>query len=84
MSLIDIRKKLLSIETVYHERGPAAKVPLKIGVIACVIKNPYAGRYVEDLSGLVKDAREMANEMVVELIAALGGNDIAAQWFNSG
>ena len=75
MSLINIRKKLLSIETVYHERGPAAKVPLKIGVIASVIKNPYAGRYVEDLSGLVKDAREMANEMVVELIDALGGKD---------
>jgi hypothetical protein len=75
MSLIQIRKKLLSIETVYHERGPVAKVPLKIGVIACVIKNPYAGRYVEDLSGLVKDAREMANEMVPELIDALGGKD---------
>ncbi|KXU85531.1 hypothetical protein CI15_20455 [Paraburkholderia monticola] len=75
MSLIRIRKKLLNIETIYHEGGPDAPVPLKLGAIACVIANPFAGRYVEDLSPLVRDAREMANEMVPELIAALGGND---------
>lgn len=75
MSLIKIRKMLLNVETVYHEGGPVAKTPLKLGVIACVIENPYAGRYVEDLSQLVKDAREMANEMVPELVAALGGAD---------
>lgn len=75
MSSIKIRKKILNIETAYHEGGMPAKIPLQIGVIACVIENPYAGRYVEDLSQLVKDAREMANEMVPELIVALGGKD---------
>lgn len=72
---VKIRKKLLNIETVYHEGGPRADVPLKIGAIACVIENPFAGRYVEDLSQMTKDAREMANEMVPELIDALGGTD---------
>lgn len=75
MSLIKIRKKFLTIETVYHEGGPVAKVPLRLGISACVIENPYAGRYVEDLMPLVNDAREMAKEMVPELIAALGGAD---------
>ncbi len=75
MSLIKIRKKLLTIETVYHEGGPRADVPLKLGAIACIIENPFAGRYVEDLSPLVRDAREMANEMVPELVEALGGKD---------
>lgn len=73
MSLIKIRKKLLNIETVFHEGGPRADVPLKLGAIACVIENPFAGRYVEDLSQLTLDAREMANEMVPDLIDALGG-----------
>lgn len=73
MSLIKIRKKLLNIETVYHEGGPVADVPLKLGAIACVIENPFAGRYVEDLSQLTRDAREMANAMVPELVDALGG-----------
>ncbi len=73
MSAINLRKKHLSVETVYHEGGPVAATPLKIGSIFVVIENPYAGRYVEDLSGLVKDARGLADQMVPELIEALGG-----------
>jgi hypothetical protein len=75
MSSINIRKKILTVETINHDGGPPIKTPLLIGLIACVIENPYAGKYVEDLSKLVKDAREMANEMVPELIDALGGSD---------
>jgi hypothetical protein len=73
MSIIKIRKKLLNIESIYHEGGPARTEPIKMGSIAVVINNPYAGRYVEDLSELVKDASEMAKELVPELLAALGG-----------
>ncbi len=75
MSLIKIRKKLLNVESIYHEGGPARAEPIKMGSIAVVIQNPYAGRYVEDLSGLVKDATVMANELVPELIGVLGGAD---------
>jgi hypothetical protein len=77
MSLIKIRKKILNTETVYHEGGPVAAVPLKLGVIAMVVANPFAGRYAssEELAAYVKEARSMANDMVPELIAALGGND---------
>lgn len=75
MSKIQIRKKLINIESIYHEGGPARTEPIKQGSIAVVFKNPYAGRYVEDLSELVKDAREMANEIVPELVEALGGKE---------
>ncbi|HTK00154.1 MAG TPA: amino acid synthesis family protein [Bordetella sp.] len=75
MSIIKIRKKLLNIESIYHEGGPARTEPIKMGSIAVVINNPYAGRYVEDLSELVKGASEMAKELVPELLAALGGAD---------
>ncbi|WPB58755.1 amino acid synthesis family protein [Xylophilus sp. GOD-11R] len=75
MSLIKIRKKLLNVESIYHEGGPPRAEPIRMGSIAVVIDNPYAGRYVEDLSGLVKDATEMAKELVPELLAALGGAD---------
>ncbi|MGU7776446.1 amino acid synthesis family protein, partial [Burkholderia sp. MR1-5-21] len=75
MSLIRIRKKLLDIESIYHEGGPSRAAPIKQGSIAVVIENPYAGRYVEDLSELVEDARAMANELVPELVAALGTVD---------
>lgn len=75
MSLLNIRKKLLNIETVYHEGGPVGDPPLRLGSIAVVVNNPYAGQYVEDLSALVAAAIELAKEIVPELIAALGGAD---------
>jgi len=54
-----------------------ASQPLKIGVIANVVKNPFAGRYAsgEELQAYVKLARDMANDMVPVLIDALGGVD---------
>jgi len=75
MSLIKIRKKLLNIESIYHEGGPARTEPIVMGSIAVVIENPFAGRYVEDLSEMVRDATEMAKGLVPELLAALGGPD---------
>lgn len=75
MSIIKIRKKLLNIQYIYHEGGPARTDPLKMGSIAVVIQNPYAGRYVEDLSELGQAATEMAKELVPELLEALGGAD---------
>lgn len=75
MSLIKVRKKLLNIETVYHEGGPEASVPLRMGSLAVVLDNPYAGRYVEDLSPFVEATTELAMSIVPELIEALGGAD---------
>lgn len=75
MSLVKIRKKLLNVENIYHEGGPMRDEPIKMGSIAVVLQNPYAGRYVEDLQPFVDDATKMANEIIPELIAALGGAD---------
>lgn len=73
MSDIRIRKKLLNVETVHHEGGPVADTPLQLGVIAVVLANPFAGRYVTELAWFVEAARGIANEMVPELVDALGG-----------
>lgn len=72
---IKIRKKLLNVESIYHEGGPARQTPIVMASIAVVIANPYAGRYVEDLSQLVEDAKVLAKEIVPELLAAVGGAD---------
>jgi hypothetical protein len=77
MELIKVRKKILNVETTYHEGGAIAPVPLKIGLIAVVVHNPFAGRYAssEELAEFVKQGRGLANEMVPELVEALGGAD---------
>lgn len=75
MKLIQVRKKILNIETTYHEGGEVAQTPLQIGVIAVVVNNPFAGRFADanELAEFVKQGRNLANEMVPELVAALGG-----------
>ncbi|OZI38487.1 hypothetical protein CAL29_09295 [Bordetella genomosp. 10] len=72
---VEIRKKLLTVESIYHEGGPPRGEPIRMASIAVVLKNPYAGRYVEDLSGLVEDAKVLAKAIVPELLAAVGGPD---------
>ncbi|GAA4325224.1 amino acid synthesis family protein [Pigmentiphaga soli] len=83
MSMIRVRKKLLNIETVYHEGGAPAPAPLRMGVVAVIIDNPFAGRYVEDLLPFVAEARGLADRMVPELVEALGGAD-AIQAYGKG
>ncbi|MFJ4445015.1 amino acid synthesis family protein [Pseudomonas sp. NPDC089422] len=75
MSFIKIRKKLLNVENIYHEGGPVRQEPIKQGSISVIIQNPYAGRYVEDLSQLVNEGKALSEVLVQELIEALGGVD---------
>ena len=45
MSLIEIRKKAVTVETVFHEGGPPPEKPLRMAAAVAVVRNPYAGRY---------------------------------------
>ena len=47
---IACRKTAIHIETVTHDGGPAPAKPLRKGAIAAIVSNPFAGRFVEDLS----------------------------------
>lgn len=73
MISLQIRKKLLNVESIYHEGGPARAEPVLQASIAVVINNPYAGTYVEDLSGLVEASKGLAEHLVPELLDAVGG-----------
>jgi amino acid synthesis protein len=73
--LVKVRKFVLHVEDVLHEFGPAASPPLRIGYVAAVTQNPYAGRYVEDILPLMEALRPLGMEMAKRLMAALGGAD---------
>lgn len=72
MSLIAVRKRSLTIETQYHEGGPAPSVPLRQAAACAVIRNPYAGRYQEDLLPFMAELRSLGTELATELAQALG------------
>ena len=52
MSLLDIRKIVVQLEEVQKEMGREVSPPSRKVTVAAVIKNPYAGQYVEDLEPL--------------------------------
>lgn len=72
MSLIEIRKRSLTIETTYHEGGPKAQTPLRIAAACAVIRNPYAGRYEPDLLPFMAELRSLGTMLATELVETLG------------
>ncbi len=76
MSLIQIRKRSLTIETVYHEGGPPPAVPLKIASACAVIRNPYAGRYEPDLMPFMAELRSLGTTLAQELVDTLGKENV--------
>ncbi|WPH23343.1 amino acid synthesis family protein [Variovorax paradoxus] len=76
MSLIDIRKRSLSIETIYHEGGPPAATPLRLAAACAVIHNPYAGRYEPDLLPFMAELRSLGTLLATELVEVLGRDKV--------
>jgi Protein of unknown function (DUF1185). len=75
MPELSIRKRMITIEEIYHEGGPVAARPLKRGAALAVIRNPFAGRYEPDIQWFMDDLRPLGLEMARALAAALGGPD---------
>mgnify|MGYP001080288366 FL=1 len=84
MALVQVRKYLTMVEEIFHEGGPVAEKPLKQGAIAAVIKNPFAGRYVEDLMPFIDELKPLGHEMSRRLVDALGGDPKQIEGFGKG
>jgi hypothetical protein len=84
MPEVVIRKRLIQVEEIFHEGGPAAAVPLRRGAALTVIRNPFAGRYVEDIAPFMKDLEPLGIAMAQALVAALGGDAAAIQGYGKG
>jgi hypothetical protein len=72
MPEVKIRKSLIGVEDIFHEGGPVAETPYRRGFIVKVIKNPFAGRYVEDIQPFMDDLKPLGMAMATELIEAMG------------
>ncbi|HEX9859177.1 MAG TPA: amino acid synthesis family protein [Paracoccaceae bacterium] len=73
MAEFTLRKTALLIEEIHHEGGPAPDTPRLRGAIMAVVRNPFAGRYVEDLQPAMEDLKPLGLMLTDRLIAALGG-----------
>lgn len=71
--LVRLRKTSVSVETTFHEGGPAPERPLRTAVACAVVANPYAGRYEEDLLPFMAALRDLGTHLATRLIDSLGG-----------
>ena len=84
MPEIERRKRLLTVEEIFHEGGPVAAVPLRRAAAVSVIANPFAGRYVEDIAFFMKTLEPLGLEMAQALVTALGGDPAVVQGYGKG
>ncbi|MFE0754473.1 amino acid synthesis family protein [Inquilinus sp. NPDC058860] len=84
MPEVEIRKRLVTVEEIFHEGGPPATTPLRRGAIIAVIRNPFAGRYVEEIAGFMDDLKPLGLAMAQQLIRALGGDPKAIEGYGKG
>jgi hypothetical protein len=82
--MIDVRKTIVAVEEIWHERGPRAAVPLRVATASAVVRNPYAGRYVEDVMPFMAALRATGADLAARAIAALGGDASVVEAFGKG
>jgi Amino acid synthesis len=84
MAELVIRKTLIAVEEIFHEGGPAAPHPLKRGIALAVIRNPFAGRYVEEIQGFMEELKPLGLRMATDLIRGLGGDAKSIEGYGKG
>jgi len=82
--LVQLRKITMQFEEIYHEGGPPpAKPPVRAAILA-VARNPYAGRFVEDILPLMEALRPLGLDLARRLIDALGGDPALIEGYGKG
>ena len=79
-----VRKTALIVEEIFHEGGPAGKTPLRRIAMLTVIKNPYAGSYVEDIAGFMDDLKPLGVQMAKRMVEVLGGDASVIEGYGKG
>jgi len=84
MPEVQVRKKLTTVEEIFHEGGPVASTPLRRAAALAVIQNPFSRRYVEDIASFMEGLKPLGFEMARTLISALGGDPRVVQGYGKG
>lgn len=84
MPEVVVRKKVTCVEEVFHEGGPVADKPLLRAASLVVIRNPFAGAYIQNIEHFMDDLKPLGLEMARSLVAALGGDPKRVEGYGKG
>src|ERR1700757_3698230 len=74
-----IRKIVTVVEETHLEMGKTISPPTRRAAAIAVIENPFAGKYVDDLSPLMAIGEELGELLAARAVAALGIEGARAQ-----
>lgn len=81
---IEIRKQQLVVQEIFHEGGPVASQSRLTGSIVMLMKNPFSGRYVEDIQWFIEELKAPGLAAAKELLAALGNDTSKIDGYGKG
>jgi hypothetical protein len=84
MPEVQLRKRVIVVEEVFHEGGPVVATPLRRAAALAVIHNPFAGKYVPEIAGFMEDLNPLGLEMAKALVSALGGDAKIVEGYGKG
>jgi hypothetical protein len=84
MPAVELRKQIISVEETWHEGGPVAEVPNRRASGMIIIRNPFAGKYVEEIQPFIEDLKPYGLALAKAVLAALGGNGSAIEGYGKG
>lgn len=73
MPEFNLRKTMVFIEDIHHDRGPVRSQPRRRAAIVALVHNPFAGGYVQELQSAMDDLKPLGLNMTDQLIDAMGG-----------
>ena len=70
--MLEVRKTVSVVEVTHREMGRAVDGPRRKVATAIVMRNPFAGSFVDDLTELVELGAPVGELLVSEALAVLG------------
>jgi len=77
-AMVEIRKIITTREVVLSEPDVAASRPVVRAVGMAVIRNPFAGRFVDDLQPLFEAGAMLGEQLMPDLVKLLDGPAVSS------
>jgi len=84
MPEVQLRKRVVIVEEIFHEGGPVSRTPLRRAAALAVIRNPFAGTYVQEIASFMEDLNPLGLAMAKSLVVALGDDPKKVEGYGKG
>jgi Amino acid synthesis len=81
---VSVRKIALGVDEIRHDGGPVLARPILKGWIGVVVSNPYAGRFVADVTPMMEALKPLGLLCARRLLDALGGDAARIEAYGKG